>query len=165
MTKFWMVAMITILALGSMTGCPDDGDDCASDPSLCDGSDPDTDAGADADADADSDTTENDADTSEVTSCPSVAGDWALTYDSSSTTIEEHYNLTLEQDGCSLTGSEEVGGDITGTISEDGSLSLRRNTGGYIRTLVGNLVSPSQLGGTWEDPALGASSTWYADRQ
>lgn len=155
------MVVAAILALSLATGCPDDEDDCSVDPSLCDGGDPDSDAGTDADADPDATETGDDADTAEVANCPSVAGNWALTYRNGS--IEDPFALTLVQVGCSLTGFDDGEGEYSGTIHEDGSISLQRIYG-TTRTLTGNLVDPSQLVGNWISTG-GGSGDWWANRQ
>ncbi len=165
MTKKFCMMVVAILAFGLTTGCPD-GDDCTSDPSLCDpDSDTDTDAGADADADADSDTTEDDADTAEVANCPNVAGNWALTYRNSETGAEGHYTLTLEQDGCLVIGWDEDC-DYTGTISESGYISLFRDCYSTDRTVTGNFTNPPHMEGEFRAEATPPwGGTWWADPQ
>ncbi|MBI5071673.1 hypothetical protein HZB93_02135 [Candidatus Falkowbacteria bacterium] len=163
MTKVLGTMVVAILVLGSMTGCPD-GDDCASDPALCDpDSDTDTDVGADADAD--SDTSEDDSDTAEVANCPNVAGDWALTYRESESGMEGHYTLTLEQSGCLVTGWDDGDLEYTGTISESGYISLFGDGYSRDRTLTGNFTQPpSRMEGDWnieESPPI--HGTWWAD--
>ncbi len=166
MTKFWMATMAAILALGlTTTGCPD-GDDCASDPSLCDpDSDTDSDAGSDADADADPETSDDGA-TDETVNCPNVAGDWDLTYRESESGMEGHYTLTLEQDGCLLIGWDEVC-DYTGSILETGYVSLYRDCYARDRTVTGNFTqTPPHMTGDWnieESPPI--HGTWWADPQ
>ena len=163
MTKFWMVA-ITILALGLTTGCPDGDDDCASDPSLCDGGDTASDVGADGDAD--SDTTEDDADPDggSDTACPtcSVAGDWDFYfeyYDSPST-------VRLFQEGNHIENYSTYERTITGTIT-DGHIFLHWTwgSGGQWRDLTGEVVSYFRMEGTyvgWDPP--GEVHSWYAER-
>lgn len=164
MTKALGTMVLAILALGSMTGCPDDTDDCTSDPSLCDG-DTDSDVGADADADADSDTTEDDGDTSEAANCPSVAGDWTLTYVNEVVPGETHLTLTLEQDGCLVTGLDEHC-EYSGTIGEDGYISLFRDCYTNDRTVTGNFTAtPSHMEGEWYDMSRPDHGTWTADPQ
>jgi hypothetical protein len=166
MTKFWMM-VVAILALGLTTGCPD-GDDCESDPSLCDpDSDTDSDAGADADADADSDVVEDDGDTSEVADCPSVAGDWALVYRNSETGAESHETLTLTQDGCLIIGMDDIC-EWSGTIREDGYISVFVDCYGESgdRTVTGNFRDPPHMeGGYWVSATPPWSGTWWADPQ
>ncbi|MFA5128851.1 MAG: hypothetical protein WC445_02670 [Patescibacteria group bacterium] len=116
MKKFWMVTMIAILFGLTTTGCPDGDDDYDTDADM----DSDSDAGSDADAETD---TAEDGTTDETADCPSVAGEWALTYHSDATGFDEHYILTLEQSGCSLSGYDDDGGAFSGTVNEDGSLS------------------------------------------
>ncbi len=160
MKKFWMVTL-TILALGAMTGCPDGDDDCASDPSLCDSGDPDSDAGTDADAETD------DGDTSEVASCPSVAGDWALTYRNTETGAEDHLLLTLEQDGCLVIGVDDVSCEWSGTISEGGYLSIFVDCYTTDRTVTGNFTEtpPRMEGDYWVSATPPWNGTWWADPQ
>lgn len=159
MMKFWMVAMITILTLGSMTGCPDGDDDYDAD------ADPDTsEDSSDADADAETDTAEDDGDTSEVADCPNIAGDWALTYRESESGMEGHYILTLEQDGCFLIGWDDTC-DYTGTVAESGYISLYRDCYHHDRTVSGNFTqTPPRMEGSWYDDDL-LSGTWWADPQ
>ena len=204
MTKFWMVT-ITILALGSMTGCPNGDDDCSI--GACDvcgndfcgraeglsGSCPEDcgdgfcgdgfcDSGymayedctacpedcttgcedAGADGDADSDTTEDDGDTSEVANCPSVAGDWDFVYRQTSTGLEGHYPVTLEQEGCLVTGWDEDC-EYTGSVLETGYISLFRDCYTYDRTVTGNFQTPPHMEGNWYEEAT--DGTWRADPQ
>ena len=168
--KFWMVAMSTILFGLTTTGCPD-GDDCASDPSLCDpDSDTDTDAGADADSDADPDTTETgaDADTTEDTACPTcpnVTGDWQLTYYSNETHVQWINSLHLDQDGINITGYDEDC-EYTGTISEDGTLlSITGDCPPQVLAVTADASAYSWIDGTFSIVGTSATGTWQADRQ
>ena len=166
MTKFWMVTL-TILAL-SATGCPDGDDDCMSDPSLCDpDSDTDSDTGADADADSDAtdDGTTDDGDTSEVANCPSVAGNWALTFRNTETGAVDNLLLTLEQDGCLVIGVDDVSCEWSGTISESGYLSVYVDCYTTDRTVTGNFQTPPHMDGDWRTTDALASGTWTADPQ
>lgn len=166
MMKFWMT-MFAILALRSMTGCPDDTDDCASDPALCD-SDTDTDTGADAD----SDMVEDDADTTPETDGTYLDfnGTWNFIF------YEEAGEpppvvITLEQSGDHLTGDSGLclwDGNISG-----GQITLRGNCtrGGdlYEKTVTSNVLSVTHMEGNWHNslyfPGVGTDGTWLADRQ
>ncbi|MFA5128853.1 MAG: hypothetical protein WC445_02680 [Patescibacteria group bacterium] len=156
MTKFWMVAMITIL-FGLTTGCPDGDDDYDAE------MDADSDAGSDADADADPDTAE-DGTTDESTACPNIAGDWALTY-RNDLGYEGYYTLTLEQDGCLVIGLDDLC-EYSGTISESGYVSLFRDCAASDRTITGNFTqTPPRMEGLWDESEGTSHGTWWADPQ
>lgn len=162
MTKFWMVTL-TILALGTTTGCPDGDDDCASDPSLCDSGDPDSDASTDADAETD---TTDDGEADETANCPSVVGNWSLTYRNTETGAESHETLTLEQDGCLVTGVDDYC-EWSGTILESGYISVFVDCYATDRTVSGNFspTPPRMEGDYWVSATPPWSGTWWADLQ
>ena len=117
------------------------------------------------DADSDSDTTEDDGDTSEVADCPSVVGNWTLTYRNTETGMEGRYVLTLEQDGCLVTGWDDGSLEYTGTISEGGYISLFADGYSDDRTVTGDFTqTPPRMEGDWYDTDLD-SGTWWADPQ
>jgi hypothetical protein len=160
MTKFWMTTMVAIMALGLTTGCPDDGDDCASDPSLCDGGDTASDVGADPD------TIEEDADPDggSDTVCPtcSVAGDWAIYYEND----DSPSTVRLFQEGNHITGYNLRIGTYDGTIT-DGHVFIRWTWGSedHWMDLTGEIISYARMEGTyvaWDPP--GEVHSWYAER-
>ncbi len=119
-----------------------------------------TGCGADADADA-----TDDGDTSEVADCPSVVGNWTLTYRNTETGMEGRYVLTLEQDGCLVTGWDDGSLEYTGTISEGGYISLFADGYSDDRTVTGDFTqTPPRMEGDWYDTDLD-SGTWWADPQ
>jgi hypothetical protein len=120
----------------------------------------------DADADSDADATEDDTDTSEAdANCPSVAGNWTLTYRENESGMESHHPLTLEQDGCLVIGWDDSSCECTGTISSSGYVSLYRDCYSRDRTVTGNFTQPPpRMEGNWnieESPPI--HGTWWAD--
>lgn len=162
MMKFWMATVAAILFGLTTTGCLEGDDDYDADANM----DSDMDVGSDADTDTETDTSEDDGTTDEVASCPNVAGNWAMTYRESESGLEGHYTLTLEQDGCLLTGWDEDC-DYTGSILETGYVSLYRDCYSRDRTVTGNFTQPPpRMEGDWnieESPPI--HGTWWADPQ
>ena len=165
--------MMLVLVLGFATGCPEGDDDsdadchpacatgyvCSDSHCVPEGSDADADDNG-ADGDADTTETEDGTTTDEGTAnCSWVAGTWEFT----KLPIGVLYTLSLDQDGCHLTGEIEDA-TYTGEINEDDSLSLVYDTGTFREDLTGNLVGPTRMTGNWSR-STGPSGTWEADLQ
>lgn len=186
MKGFWMIVMVMVLGFVS-TGCPegdDDADaacvpacgpgytclygDCVPEGGDADGG-TDNEVGADADSDADTtdDTTETEDDATDegTASCPSVAGNWNLTYVNEVVPGESHETLTLEQDGCLVIGTDDYC-EWSGIISESGWISVFVDCSRYDRNVSGTFTpTPIRMSGNWDEPSRPDRGTWRADPQ
>jgi hypothetical protein len=95
---------------------------------------------------------------------PSVEGDWDLTFHNTTTGMEGHFTLSLEQTGDSLIGWDDHC-EYTGSILATAEISLfRSNCGSTTYTMGGSRTEPPHLEGTWYN-SIGDSGTWWADRR
>ncbi len=114
----------------------------------------------DADADSDSDTTDE---STSCPACPSVAGNWSLTYHSDVTGAEWTVALRLDQNGDSVTGSDPDC-EYSGNIAEGGALSLTGDCPPHVWTVNATLVDSTHLDGTFSSDGGGYGS-WRAVRR
>lgn len=97
---------------------------------------------------------------------PKIAGSYGGHYTSYSVKFGfKPLVLQVSQSGSSLSGSstEKAGAVVTantGTIALNGTFTITENFGGsYFATLVGSIVGPGHLGGTWNSGGA-AQGTW-----